>query len=110
METEKSDDKELKIKSLENTVQRLKRTLLLVRSVNMCLGAVGLFVVSGYILKEDRNSKYNQIFLQSTKNLPTEQDTIDFYQAHDLGEYIINGKPVEIPYKEIKRIVKGEGK
>ncbi len=55
--------------------------------------------------------RYNHLFLKETNHLPTKQDTINFYQAHDLQDYIIDGNPIPLipfSYKEIKRVVKEE--
>jgi hypothetical protein len=70
----------------------------------------GLAVIIGLALvlesKDNDKTKYNKIFLEESNRLPTKQDTINFYQTHDLGKYIVNGNPIDVPYSEIRRVVK----
>lgn len=101
MDTEDAE----KIKKLEKLLRGTIKSWAYLVSFTILGGLLALGVTG---VRYERITEYNQFFLKETNKLPTKQDTIDFYNAHNLQDYIINGNPVPLPYKEIKRIVKGE--
>ena len=74
--------------------------------------------VAGIRIEEKVKAKYNQILLEEVS---TKRKLIDFYKNHGLEKYIVYESPLnttktleehikllDVPYEEIKRIVKGE--
>ena len=86
------------------------------------LGIAGIlagYVGATHLESQKRKPEYNKIFLNESNKLPTKQDSINFYSKHGLEDYVLYENPLDttksfeehiklfdVPYSEIKRIVK----
>lgn len=99
------NDKDREIERLEKLLIDTKRSWAYLFSFSIIGVGIALGVSE---VRYERVTKYNQIFLKEINKIPTKQDTINFYQVQGLEKYIVNGNPVDVPYKEIKKIARGK--